>query len=175
MKILLGVLLAALALTAAASAAPDGFRESARLTPIASGVTGRPVTVWCARTPAIWRDTVVPLYPGQRWATLNGYAMVNEPATYLAPWVCQTLEGWLRGKSAPTPEVLGRRLLTLVHEAIHLRGILDEGVTDCTALSLVPGVARASFRIRSAKVLHAVVRAAQDEHNESPVKFRGSC
>jgi hypothetical protein len=38
-------------------------------------------------------------------------------------------------------------LLTLAHEAVHQRGVTDEGVTDCTALPLVPGLATKFFGI----------------------------
>src|SRR3990167_1044968 len=151
---------------------PAGFRESTRLSPIASEVTGRPVMIWCARTPAVWRDTVEPFR--LPWL-VNGYAMLDEPAAYLAPTVCRTLEGWLRGKSAPIPEHLGREILMLVHAAIHLRGVIDESETECAALALVPGVARASFRVRSTKILRTIVWAAQVAHNGSPAKFRGTC
>jgi hypothetical protein len=32
-------------------------------------------------------------------------------------------------------------LLALAHESVHQRGVTDEGVTDCTALPLVSGLA----------------------------------
>ena len=172
MKVLLCVLLSALALAATASAAPDGFRESVRLSPIASGVAGRPVTVWCARTPVIWRDAVQALDPSLSGTTRGLAGVPDADSMQLAPWVCRTLEGWLRGKGAPTPENLGREILTLVHESVHLRGIVDEGVTTCTALPLVPGIARASFKIRSAKVLRAVVQAAWADVRGA---YRGPC
>ena len=172
------MLLSALALAAAASAAPDGFRESVRLSPIASGVAGRPVTVWCARTPVIWRDTVRAVL-GPNAPLPGGWAEVPDAGSMqLSPRVCQMLEGWLRGKSVPTPEDLGRGIRVLVHESVHLRtpGVDDdEGVTDCTALSLLPTVARTSFKIRSAKVLRSVVQVAWAEHNASGAKYRGSC
>jgi hypothetical protein len=38
-------------------------------------------------------------------------------------------------------------LLTLAHEGVHQRGIGDEGVADCTALPLVPGLAANYFGV----------------------------
>lgn len=170
----LSIVTAALALSSPALA-DDGFRTSTRLSPIASGVTGRPVTVWCARTPVIWRDAVQALYPTLLGSTRGLAGVPDADSMQLAPWVCQTLEGWLRGKNAPSPENLGREILTLVHESIHLRGVVDEGLADCAALPLVPGVARTSFKIRSAKVLRAVVQAAWADHNGKGAAYRGPC
>ena len=38
-------------------------------------------------------------------------------------------------------------IVTLAHEAVHQRGIADEGLTDCTALPLVAGLAVKYFGI----------------------------
>lgn len=107
---------------------------------------------------------------------ISGWAGVPDAdSMQLTSRVCQRLEGWLRGKNTPTPEDLGRELRTFVHESVHLRGIVDEGVTDCTALSLIPGIARLNFRVRSAKVLRAVVQAAWAEHYGNGAAYGGSC
>ena len=164
MKVLLVAVLLAVSLdAAAASMPPPNFRESVRLTPIAEALSVPGAKVYCALTPASWRDTVEPLYPGLRWATLNGYAMVNEPAVYLSPWTCQPLERWKRGKTVPLADV-GRALLTLGHESVHLRGVLDERTTECTALKELRSVARTHFGIKSAKVWRQVRDGALDSH-----------
>src|SRR3990167_2143098 len=118
MKIV-GVLIVALALTGLAVAAPDGFRESTRLSPVAQALSVPEAKVYCALTPASWRDA----NPGNlRWASLNGKVRLAENAMYLAPWSCLPLQLWKRGQVVPLADV-GRALLTLAHETVHLRGI----------------------------------------------------
>jgi hypothetical protein len=57
---LLGIVLAALALTAAPASAeaPPGFYASKPLAPAADMVAGKPVTVWCAKSLDEWRASI---------------------------------------------------------------------------------------------------------------------
>ena len=157
---IVGVLVSALVLSAAAFAAPDGFRESSRLTPIAQALSVPDASVYCALTPASWRDA----NPGDAsWATLNGKTVYVDNAMYLAPWVCQPLERWKRGKTAPLADV-GRAMLTLSHEAAHLRLVYDERTAECSALSELRSIARTYFGIKTAKTWRQVWAGALASH-----------
>ena len=67
---------------------------------------------------------------------------------YLSPSECLPLHdalstGYKRAGVYP----LASAILTLAHEAVHLRGITYEGVTECTALPLVTDLAVRYFAI----------------------------
>lgn len=161
---LLPIVVAAAVLSAAAAAAPDGFRESARLTPIAQALSVPDAKVYCALTPASWRDA----HPdNERWAaiwsTRNGEVDVDARIAYLAPWTCQPLELWKRGKAVRLADV-GKAMLTLGHESAHLRGILDERSAECTALKELRSVAGAHFGIKSATTWRQVWAGALASH-----------
>lgn len=150
-------MVAAAVLSASAAAAPDGFRESARLTPVLRALSVPDATVYCALTVVGWRDSLKVTHPTLEWSAIQGYAIASEPATYLAPWVCQPLEQWKRGRAVPLDK-LGAALLTLTHESVHLRGVHDEKIAECTALRELRGVARTHFGIRQEKVWRQVWR-----------------
>lgn len=177
MKLLMAVVVA-LVLAWSAFATPDGFRESIRLSTIASGVAGRPVTVWCAVTEAAWLEALwgAASPPGanqEQHPSMAGRAGVpDNDSTQLAPLICRTLERWLRGKSTPTIDNLGPAILTLVHESIHLRGVRDEGQAECTALREMVPVAQQSFGIRKRETMRVLMQGAWAEHNFLPPKYR---
>lgn len=154
---LLPIVVVAAVLSAAGAAAPDGFRESARLTPIAQALSVPDAKVYCALTVVGWRDSLKVTHPTLEWSAVQGYTRISEHATYLAPWVCQPLERWKRGKTVPLDK-LGAALLTLTHESIHLRGVTDERVTECTALRELRAVARTHFGISREKAWRQVWR-----------------
>ena len=163
MKWLLPVVVAAAVFSAAAATAPDGFRESARLTPIARALSIPEARVYCALTAASWRDA----NPGNAsWDTTDGKTVYAENAMYLAPWTCQPLELWKRGKVAPPADV-GRALLTVGHEAVHLRRVYDERTAECTALSELRSVARTHFGIKAAKTWRQVWAGALASHAQA--------
>ena len=147
-------------LVSTAAAAPDGFRESVRLSPIVQALSTPEAKVYCALTPASWRDANL---GNLRWASLNGKVRLAENAMYLAPWSCRPLELWKRGKVVPLADV-GRALLTLAHETVHLRGIYDERTAECTALSELRSVARTYFGIKTAKTWRQVWAGALASH-----------
>lgn len=147
--------MAAAVLPASAAAAPDGFRESARLTPIVQALSVPDAKVYCALTVVGWRDSLKVTHPTLEWSAIQGYARTDEKAAYLAPWVCQPLEQWKRGKPVPLDK-LGDAMRTLSHESVHLRGVHDEKVADCTALRELRAVARTHFGIRKDKVWRQV-------------------
>lgn len=152
---LLPIVVAAAAFSTAAAAAPDGFRESARLTPIAQALSVPDAKVYCALTVVGWREAVKVALPTLDWSAIQGYTSRTERVTFLAPWVCQPLERWKRGKTVPLDK-LGDAMHTLSHESVHLRGVHDEKVADCTALRELRAVARTHFGIRKEKVWRQV-------------------
>lgn len=163
-----------LLLVLALAGPPEGFRESARLGPIASAVAGAPAAVYCARTTPAWAAQIAATGGGDP-RLIGGYAMVAESAMHLSPWTCRQLEGWLRGKSVPTLAQFAGSTLLLVHEAIHLRGTTDESVTQCTALRDLPGVLTRRFGVKRAKTRRAIMAAAWRLHRSSPAEYRRLC
>lgn len=164
---LLPIVVAAAVLAAAAAAAPDGFRESVRLSPIAQALSVPEARVYCALTAASWRDA----HPGNErwasiWSTTDGTTGVEEHIAYLAPWTCQPLELWKRGKAVRLADV-GKAMLTLGHESVHLRGILDERTAECTALKELRSVARTHFGIKTAKTWKQVLTGALASHERA--------
>lgn len=153
---------------------PDGFRESARLEPAVSHVARQPAAVACARTIVPWATQVAATGGGDP-RLIGGYALVDERAVHLAPWTCQQLEGWLRGKNVPTIKQFAGSALALVHEAIHLRGVMDEAVTQCTALRELPAVLRRYFGVKRAVMLRKLMAAAWALHRSAPVEYRRLC
>ena len=151
---------------------PEGFRESARLTPIASDVSGKPVFVRCATSEATWEAF---LRPWDLPPRIQGLTFPDNDGTYLKPTVCRALEGWLRGRSAPSVETLGVMALVLAHEAVHTRGVDDESVTDCTALRELPSVLRRWFAVRRQAALRVAMNAAWAAHRSRPPVFRTVC
>lgn len=146
------------------AAVPVGFRESSRLALIAQELSVPEAKVYCALTPASWRDS----HPGNErwaaiWSTTNGTTGVEEHIAYLAPWTCQPLELWKRGKAVRLTDV-GKALLTLGHESVHLRGVLDERTAECTALRELRLVARTYFGIKTAKAWRQVWAGAHASH-----------
>jgi hypothetical protein len=124
------VLFGVLALAAEAGNAPDS-----RLDAASSEVAGKPVTVHCETSQTEWVVLIARF--GVR-APAGGFAIIGQSTNYLAPPYCLTLRQLLRsGSPADWSGLPGWALLALLHEAVHQRGILDEGITDCMALALV--------------------------------------
>lgn len=142
-------ILAALLLPAAAPAAPEGFRLSTPLTVRAVKIGGhQQVTVWCARTQQVWRDTA----QTEEGATAHGRTRLSTREIMLPPARCGSLERWLRGKTVDT-ELLAIAIFTLTHEVAHAaRWIRDELAADCYATRHFDRAARA-FGVRSERTL----------------------
>ena len=114
---------------------------------IATELSSAPASVWCETNRAGWQAVTAAagLTPAQRgfvrW-TLEGPL----PVAYLSPGVCVTLrERLAHSARPPSPMTFGPALLTLLHESVPLRGVRDEGVADCTALTLVKEYATRFF------------------------------
>jgi hypothetical protein len=70
----------------------------------------------------------------------DGAAAVGGDTAYLAPSICHTLQRLGEGDLAASRT--GRALAVLAHEAWHLRGVANEGETECYALQSGVGLGR---------------------------------
>lgn len=162
-------LLALFCLEAAVAAAPEGFRDSARLTPRAQAISGNTAAVvYCARTPLAWegkvREHFGPDASAYRTRAMTVYA---ENAAYFSQSVCLALEKWLRGKRVSAWDV-GISAHTFAHEAVHLSGVVDEQVAECSSLRALPETLRQQFGVRKPTTLKAMVAAAKTVNRRSP-------
>jgi hypothetical protein len=186
-------------LLAAAIAPAPAFaanRSSARLDAVAADVAGHPVTVWCETSWASWLTTVAAEDPGSGVAAedVNGFTTMDRPVVYVSPRQCETLSAATEfGHQRVGSYYLASAMLTLVHEAVHQRGVTDEGVTDCTALSLLPRVATRFFgyhatarvtvrshgrlvqRTVTDPALTDLLAFAKGWHRSKPAAYQGRC
>lgn len=121
----------ALTLVALAASVPGARRriEEARLSRIASQLVGHDVHVTCQSGAAAFVDAGAEL--GYVRYDENG---VPEPRTLIKMAQCHDLEAY-RGSDHATPteaQVVAVHVLT--HEAMHMRGELNEAVAECEAL-----------------------------------------
>jgi hypothetical protein len=137
----------ALACTAAlttAGIASAGNWEDDRLDAAASQIAGKPLDVHCEDSWYEWINAGEEA--GEDWSVLAGFTYVSEPVVYIAPDLCDTLHALLDlGPRGVGVYHAAAAVQTLVHEAVHQRGVTDEGDTDCTALTLVDDVAVRHF------------------------------
>lgn len=161
-------LLVALIATSGALAAPDGFRESSRLTVRARALSGNEATVvYCARTYSDWRAKVEEWFGPEVGSGARGLTVYSENAAYIEPASCVSLESWLRGKKVSIWSV-GQGSLTLAHEANHLRGIVDERTAECSALRDLPATLRRHFGVKATKTLREMIAGAKSLNRRSP-------
>lgn len=155
-------LLALFCSEAAPAAAPDGFRESARLIPRAQAISGNAAAVvYCARTYSAWEAKVREFHgPAAKAHLVRGMAAPTASEMYLSRPVCMALESWLRGKPASLWDV-GVSAHTLGHETWHLRGVYDEKVAECSALRALPDILRQHFGVKKPETFRTMVAAAK--------------
>jgi hypothetical protein len=134
---------AVIALAVPATGAAEN-RPHPTLDAVATAVAGKPLTVHCETDWLVWIKAFESV--GENGTFVNGFTNLEAAVVYVNPRQCETLHAMLNGWSVGT-YYAASALLTLVHESVHQRGITDEGVTDCTALPLVPGIATSSFQI----------------------------
>jgi hypothetical protein len=97
--------------------ATDRFADEASL------IAGKPVTIYCDES----GDFVGAVQHA------DGVAIVGGDHAYLTPERCHDLYR-LAFEDEVTGSQTGRALAVLAHEAWHLRGVSDEGTTECYAL-----------------------------------------
>lgn len=113
--------------------ATAGNRPHPLLDQISTEVAGKPLTVWCETNELDWGA-----YELRVGAVLYGFTYLSQPVTYLSPATCNTLHFAITyGYKEVGIIYLANAVTTLVHEAVHQRGISDERVAECTALPLV--------------------------------------
>jgi hypothetical protein len=88
-----------------------------------SRIAGKPVTIRCDES----RDYVGFVQHA------DGVALLGGDRAYLTPEICHTLYR-LAFDDRVDASVTGRAIAVLAHEAWHLRGVADEGTTECYAL-----------------------------------------
>jgi hypothetical protein len=101
---------------------------AARFSTEASRIAGKPVTIRCDEA----GDYVGAIQHA------DGVALVGGNLAYLTPERCLDLYR-LAFKDEVRSNRTGRALAVLAHEAWHLRGIADEGTTECYALQSAVG------------------------------------
>jgi hypothetical protein len=131
-------LLAIVLLVTCVSTAQAANAPNARLNAASTEVAGKPATVWCESDEAAWTALlnefqVIGFTTGEPW----GFAVFQTSTAYLHPDVCLTLRAVINA-GAPSDWLvhMSWALHAFLHESVHLRGIRDEGITDCIALSL---------------------------------------
>lgn len=111
---------------------------------IASEVAGKPVSVYCETDWFVWIKAFESI--GVNGGGINGFTNLSTPTVFVSPRQCETL--WaLHARENVGTYYAASAVFTLAHEAVHQRGITDEGVTDCTAMPLVAGIAVRYFGI----------------------------
>lgn len=155
----------------ARAAVPAGFYEAVKLEPAATFVAGKPVTVSCAKTDAVWQAYVASF--GGR-ADGVGSAPVGGTDVHFAPAVCVNLLEWLRGRSRFVPG-FAASLQVFTHEAIHSRGERDEGVTDCAAMHEMPRVGVRFMHVKAGMQLRAVMASAWKYHRTHGPSYLTVC
>ena len=153
-----------------------GYTRVPALEQAASEVAGRPVEVRCPSTSEWPATTADP--------SLRGFTRFKDGAPMfvaLRPDVCWTLillvvdPDGRRGGLRMNPWVggiagQGAALLTLAHEAVHMTGLRDEGLTECRALAHLPEIA-SKFGARTT----TLVEYAYDAHARLPAPYRTYC
>jgi hypothetical protein len=169
-----GVVLA-LALVAASDATAAQYPlYFPRITEIASEVAGRPVDVFCEVQEDWMVDPVQAVAP-DAWGYTRFDRVTGRPLyAALEPRTCGYVllliqdpneRSGLHGSAGYYGEARG--LLSLLHEANHLRGLRLESAAECRALSLVPSFAR-SLGADRAHVAKLVKLARRVHGNLSP-------
>lgn len=161
------------ALIAAVFLMPAGFHEAKALEPAASYVAGKHVVIGCAATDLTLREYAQSLYGGDLGYE-TGMALTPDGAALLGQSVCYPLMAQLSKRHNGGP-LLAESLLTLVHEAVHLRGVTDEGQTECTAIHTMPRVAVKFFHVKAGKQLRALMSDAWAAHSGEPAAYTAVC
>jgi hypothetical protein len=108
--------------------------DESRWAEIASSIVGHPVTVHCPNT--FERLTNVSSEAGYVRFTAAG---PPEPQTYLAPATCDGLARFAKSHKVTFDNAWA--VQTLAHESFHMRGVVDEAITECYGLQWTAYVA----------------------------------
>lgn len=139
-----------------------------QLNAVASAVAGHSVIASCAADTREW----VQFENAANFSIeVDGFTQASQSnVIFLSPRVCQTLTALLTPQSQDVgPYWAALAIKTIIHESVHQRGVLDESVTDCTALSLVAQYAASSFGY-AAKIKQTSYVKVKDGHFKRVVK-----
>ena len=164
---LLATVFGALVLAGSAASAPDGFRESVRLTPVAQALSVPEARVYCAVDDTRW----VEMLPSEAAPGTDAYTRFSTRSAHLMAWMCQQLEG----PAKPLNVRWAKALLTFVHETIHLRGIRGEAEAECTAYRETAKVTILHFGIRNRRTLHKMMDNVKAIHQAKPAQYQAIC
>ena len=168
----LEALVLVVAASSSATAAKSGFYEAKSLEPAASFVAGKPAVVFCAESNRTWNEFLT--VTGDAGRVAAGSTVPGSGDEKLYPLACRTLLGHLEGKPQ-RPAFLALSILTLVHEAFHMRGAWNEGETDCDAFRAMPRVAVEFFHVRPGAQLRELMAQASDWRGREPLWYRTYC
>ncbi len=147
-----------------------------RLALVASEVALREVDVSC---PGFWTG-LIEITPNAGWVDFDEHGRPSD-RTSLSASTCKSLERVWRHKQRSFACVLGggcdeatlravHGIVTLAHEAWHLRGVLDEAQTQCYAVQTTEKVAR-SLGVSPVEAHMVALRVAADDAAASPGEY----
>ena len=143
-KLVVTVVMAVIAAALVAGTASAESQPNPVFDQIATEVAGKPVAVYCERD---WYPWIKYFETGGINGTwVQGFTVLAVPTVFISPRECETLWALQNGESVGT-YYAASAIFTLAHEGVHQRGIADEGVTDCTAMPLVAGIAVKYFGV----------------------------
>jgi hypothetical protein len=167
---------------AASPASVSWFYEAKALEPAASYVAGKPVRVQCAKSASGWQSFNKANF-AQTGNSEHGFAEPGGTVMYVDADTCPPLLAARAGQPGASRPLLAATLVTFAHEAVHLRGQVDEGQTECEAMQYVPGVAVRFFGVKSGAQLRKLMasawtwhrRIASDAPKYSPLWLSAQC
>jgi hypothetical protein len=170
-----------LALVAATDAAAARYPVYfPRITEIASETAGRPVDIFC-EVQEDWAADPVQAVAPDAWGYTRFDRVTGQPLyAALEPRTCGYLllliqdpneRSRLHGPEGYYGEA--RALLSMLHEANHLRGLRSESAAECRALGLVPEVARSLGADRSH--VAKLVKLARRVHGNLSPEYQIGC
>lgn len=149
-----------------------GFYEAKPLERAAAYVAHRPVKVWCAPNRKTWEDFTTAKV-GQ---VVNGLSDQATNEMWINDNSCAAMSTAARRPLATiTFGSLGPSIEVLTHEAVHLRGISDEGATDCEAMHQTPGVAVRFFHVLPGKNLRSLMAQTWAWHRTASAELTSVC
>lgn len=157
---------------AVAALVGGGFSASPKLAPAASFVAGKQVTVGCATSQYEWLQYLQSV--GLTGRDTDGATVVGSGEVRFSPTLCQNLRLQLAGKPVRLV-ALGPSIEVLTQEAIHARGVADEGVADCDAVHEMPRVAVRFFHVKPGAQLRALMAATWQWRQTGPAAYRTVC
>lgn len=124
----LRLLLVALVVFAGSASARAANQPNALFDRVATAAAGKPTAVHCENSWDVWVANGL--------GDVNGVVFHGYDVAFISPRQCETLWALAWGENVGS-YYAASALLTLLHEAMHIRGVVDEGEADCLALPLV--------------------------------------